>query len=453
MAFAGALATLAALLLGGLAFLRQYSTASTRAASTASFGTTAPPPLRRRPAVLVAVQVALAVTLLVGSALMVQSFWRLLRVDPGFDPRSVLTVEAGLPGTRAPQHRQIYARLLERVRALPGVTSAGAASSLPLDRPAYSFPFATVTTPVRTLPPVPMKFITPGYFETMRIPVLEGTGFAVDQHTEPPDPVVVSAALARRLFPGESAIGKRIVRLALNGERVTMFDVAAKAALPTPPWTIAGVVADTRETSLRVSPNEVVYVPIREPTVERMIAPINVVLVMRTTTAPAALISGVRRVIRETEPLLSMARIRTMNEIVDSSIARERFLAIVLALGASASLLLGVVGVYGVVAHTVRRREHEIGIRVSLGAGPRQIAAMVAGGSAASVVGGAIAGLALSQGAAQTLRSFLFQVSATDARTTAGATVLLLAVAFTAGLVPALRAAALDPAATLRQDR
>jgi putative ABC transport system permease protein len=450
-AFTCAVAALGALLFGGLAFLRQSALASTAAAALhASTRMTDDGGRLRTRNVLVAVQVALALTLLVGSALMVQSFWRLTRVDPGFDPSGVLTIEIGLPGSRASRHQQIYEDLLERVRGLPGVRTASAASSLPLDGTAYAYPLVIGSLPRPTELPIAMKFVMPGYFQTMRTPVIEGASFALHESVNSPNAVVVSAAFARRYFPRESPIGKHVRRLESDGTEVQLFDRLAKAPRPLPPWTIAGVVADVRDESLRVEPVEIVYVPVRDPAVERSIVPTNMALVIRSDGPLSSLASAVRQAIREVDASLSVARIRSMDTILTTSVAAERFLAALLLVAAAASLFLGAIGVYGVAAQAVRRREQEFGIRVTLGARPGQIVGMVVRESVAFVLMGTAVGLTTTLAATRVLRAFLFEVSATDPVTVAGVTALVIAVALIASLLPARRAVRLEPIAALR---
>jgi predicted permease len=450
--FASALAFGMTLVLGALAFLRQSLTRSVSSALRQSAATTAARGSTRRRDLLVAMQVAVALTLLVGGALMLRTFQSLQRVDPGFNPDGVLTIEIGLPGNRAAQHQRIYDEVLDRVRALPDVTSAGAVSTLPLDdRRADAYPLSTTVAPFRTVPPVAMKFVVAGYFQTMRIPVRRGSGFAIGERIDLPNPVVVSAGLARQLFPGEDPIGRTIVRRGPEGEEVRMWDASVKAERPIPPWTIVGVVEDTRDESLRLAPADVVYVPIQRPSVERMIAPINVALVIRSD-ALASLASPVQDIIREVEPSLSVARVRTMEHVVGASTARERFLAIVLLVAAASALFLAVVGVFGVSAHAVRRRQQELGIRISLGAQPGQLVAMVARHSLLLVAAGTAGGVAIALAAARALRSFLFDVTPGDPLTIAVVAGSLAIVAGIATLVPARRAVTLDPVAALRSE-
>jgi hypothetical protein len=299
--------------------------------------------------------------------------------------------------------------------------------------------------------PVAMKFIMPGYFQTMRTPVVEGASFALGEHIGP-NAVVVSAALARRFFPGQNAIGRNIQRLGSDGQPVDMFDRATGTSRPVPSWEVVGVVADVREQSLRINAAEILYVPVRDPAVERSIVPTSMTLVIRSDAPPASLAASVRNAIREIEPTLSVARIRTMDAIVASSIAREQFLAALLLVAAAVSLFLGAIGVHGMAAHAVRRREQEIGIRVSLGARPAHVVRMVLGESAALVLIGTALGLVIALAATRVLRSFLFEVSATDPIALAMVTAVLLGAALMASLLPARRAVRLDPVAALRSE-
>lgn len=340
--------------------------------------------------------------------------------------------------------------MLDRVRALPGVRTASAASSLPLDGTAYAFPIAIGAPRKSTERPIAMKFVMSGYVQTMRTPIIDGASFGLDESVALPNAVVVSAAFARRYFPGESPIGKNISRLEADGKEVQRFDSIAKARRPTPAWTIVGVVADVREESLRVEPVDMVYIPVRDPAVERSIVSTNMALVIRFDGSPTSLAGAVRETIREVDTALSVARIRPMDAILTSSVATERFLAMLLLVAAGVSLFLGAIGVYGVAAQVVRRREQELGIRVTLGARPGQVVEMALRESLAFVLMGAVVGLTTALAATRALRAFLYEVSATDPATLAAVTALVIAVALIACLVPARRAMRLDPIAALR---
>ena len=283
-----------------------------------------------------------------------------------------------------------------------------------------------------------MKFITADYFETMRTPVLEGPRFSVNEPIEQTSPVWVSQALARRLFPGESPIGRQIQRLHMDQ--------------PLPPFTIAGVVGDTREESLRRSGAEILYIPIIEPRVEPAIVPLSGTLIIRTDAAPLSLAASVRNRIREIDPTATVARVRSMDAIVSASIAKESFMAVLLLVSAITSLFLGTIGTYGVVAYAVRRRTQEIGIRRALGASGREVVGMVMGESFGVILLGALAGLLATLAATRGLRAFLFEVQPTDPLTIITSVAIVVGVALLASLIPARRAAGVDPTVALRGD-
>ncbi len=448
LAFAAGSAAMVALALGVLSYLRQTLLNASATVLRAGVGITETPGRLRARNALVALQVALVLVLLVGSGLMVQSLWRLTRVDPGFDSTGLLTVEIGLSGRRASQHAQIYGGLLDRVRDLPGVVSASAASSLPMDQTAYAFPFLVGGATNPTEEPLTMKFVMPGYFETMKTPLIAGTSLNPDEPLSLPRGVVVSRALARRYFPGESPIGRTIERLESDGTPVAMYDRAARAEQPSPPWTIVGVVADVPEMTLREGARPVVYVPVRVPRIEPSISPINATLVIRTTAV--SLGAAVRQTIREFEPTISVARIRPMDAIVTNSFARERLLGVLLLAAACISLFLGAIGVYGITAQSVRQRQQEVGVRIALGAPPGRLLRMLMMDPLVSVLTGLAVGLPVAFAATRGLRSLLFEVSATDPLTYLAATVVLIAVATVASLPASLRAVRLSPIAALR---
>jgi predicted permease len=454
-AFALVLASLVALVIGVLPIFRHTRPAALAPAAR-SVGLTDPGARRLRGS-LVAAEVALAVTLLVGSLLMGRSFLRLVRVDPGFDAEGVLVVEMGLPASRASRHQEIFGALLARVRALPGVTAAAGASDLPLAESVWSNPLrAPLRVEGRPLTAgeaertVPIHFFMPGYFDTMRTPVLEGTVPGVDGRSDAPNPVVISAALARRLFPGESALGKRIRRLDDSGEEITYFRDGE--VVPHPDYTVAGVVADVRQASLRDSPAELVYIPVLDTPVDPGFVPTEMDLVIRAAVPPLTLAPAVREIIRTIDPVLGVAHVRTLEDIVASSVARERFLATLLLLAGAASLLLGVVGVYGVVAYGVRQGTREIGVRVALGARSTEVVGWVVRGALRVVLAGVVLGLAVATVATRLLASVLFGVEPGDPLVLGTAALVVMAAALAAVFVPAARAARIDPVAALKSD-
>jgi hypothetical protein len=281
----------------------------------------------------------------------------------------------------------------------------------------------------------------------MRTPVLEGTAFGGGALPDAPNPVVISAALARRLFPGESALGKRIRRLEESGEEITYFRDGEVVLHPD--YTVVGVAADVRQGSLRDAPAEMVYIPVLEPPVDPGFVPTEMDLVIRSEVPPLTLAPAVREIIRSIDPVLGVAQVRTLEGIVSASVARERFLATLLLVAGVASLLLGAVGVYGVVAYAVRQRTREIGVRMALGARSNEVVRGVLRGALPMVLAGAAVGLAAAAFATRALGAFLFGVAPGDPLALASVALLVIAVALAAVLVPATRAARIDPVVAL----
>jgi predicted permease len=453
LAFAGALGILATAVYAALPFVTDLARTEVAGALKAQRVSG----VQRRTSIysrhiLVAVQMALALVLIVGAALMAQSFWRLTRVDPGFDATSVLTVDVGLAHRNAGRHEAIFRELVARLRALPGVRSASAVSALPLDDGVEAYPIAVVGRPVDPDgAPVATRFIMPGYFEAMRTRIVAGVGVAAGAHVDAPHPVVISRALAHDLFPNEPAIGRQLVRLQ-GGRPVERWDAAAGAPVASPPFTVVGVAADVHDESLRTAPSAILYIPIRVPPVEQSIVPTDMSLVVRTDVPPLLLAGAVRQVVHEVDDTMSIARVRTLDQIVARSRAVERFTAVLLLASAVVSLLLGSVGIYGVVAQAVRRREREAGIRIALGAKPGALIRGFVRDTAAAVLSGAAAGIVLALAATRALRALLFEVSATDVPTLAIAVGLLVGVALVAAFIPACRAARVDPVIALRAE-
>ncbi len=444
VAFAAALALAAALLFAVLPFLR-----GARAELPATLGTsgrnTASRESQRAQRLLVASQVALALTLLVGSALLVQSLWKLRHVDPGFDPEHVLTVEIALPFTGYETFDAaagFWDRLLERVRALPGVEAAGAASAVPLVRlPAYyDYAIQVEERPVgpgEAAPTATIRFVTPGYFDALRMPVLAGRTLRPGDPTDGTAPVLVSATLARRLFPDGAAVGRRVRRRGRDRDA----------------WnTIAGVVGDVSNESVVGEPAAIYYIPVLDRPVDPGMIPGHLTLAIRTGLPPASLVPAVRRIVRELDPALPIANARTMRGIVDRSMARHGFAMLLLLVAAGAALFLGAVGIYGVISYTVTQRVREIGIRLALGARAADVRRMLLRQGAAVALAGLAAGTLAALWLTGFLDTLLYEVSPSDPATIAAMAALLLAVALLASWAPATRAARTDPMVTLRTE-
>jgi len=454
--FTAAIMLLVAVTFGSLSLLR-HTRSSTLAPAMKGGRGLAGADSRRRLVLdtIVAAQVALTLALLVGSALMVQSYFRLTEVDRGYNAHDVLTVEVGVPYRKAAQHQQLYQDVADRMQRIPGVMAVGAVSVLPLTGGGEEHLLRAAdrnVQPDRVNAPVAFRFFVPGYFQTMQTEVVEGISFAPGDRTTLEHPVLVSETLARRLFSGERAIGRQVRRLDSEGEPVSLFDPATRKVVPLPPYTIAGVVRDVRDASLRARGGEAMYIPVIAPHVERSIMPTEMSFVLRTDPAAPGVAAAARRAVSDVDPTLSVARIRTMEAIVTASTATERFLAILLLIGGGAALLMGSVGIYGIAAYNVRRRTHEIGVRVALGAAPVEVMRMVLRESAVVVLCGAFAGLAIAVAGSRALHAILFEVSPTNPAVLAGVTALMVGIALAASLVPAQRAASTDPVQALRTD-
>jgi len=388
---------------------------------------------------LLAVQVTLALSLLIGSGLMVQTSHNLAGRTLGFVPSSLLTFDVTLPYRLSSQHAHVYRDLAARLRQVPGVVNAAAVSSVPLTTNEFMFPTESGALPVA------FKFFTPGYFQTMRTPIVAGERFAGADRGIYALPVLVSETLARRVAPGGDIVGRPIRRLNVDGTVVTLRE-------PVPPFDVAGVVADVRETTLRADAAEVVYIPILDPIVEQSITPTNMTFVMRTAVPPLTLARTVRETVAAFDPSLSVGQARTMESIVESARGKELFAEMLLLLAAGVSLLLGIVGIYGGVAQVVTKRTREIGIRLALGAGRPEIVAMVISGSLVTVLAGTAIGLVVAYAGSGVLNALLFGIGPRNPIIFAGSTGVLLIAAVAAAAFASRRATRIAPVTAMRAD-
>jgi len=384
---------------------------------------------------LVVAEVALSVVLLIGAGLLLRSFVRLQAVETGFDAAGLLVAQTHLPASRYAQPaamRDFYSRLVGDVETLPGVVSAGASESLPLGEPGAQ---TLVAVDGAALPPpgeravVSLDTVSPGYFRTMGIPLRKGRLFTPEDGPGAPIKVVVSTGFARRFFPGADPIGRRVVL----GRGATGFE-------------IVGVVGDVRHGGLDESPAPSFYLCSLQRTVPRMS------LIVRTAGAAPGLASAIRERVRSIDPDQPVARIATMDEIIGGSLADRRFLLRIVGAFALAALLLAAVGIYGVTAYAVGRRAPEMGIRIALGAGRRDLVGMVVGETLRLTLAGAAIGVACALAAGPALSGFLYGVGAGDPATIALIVLLLTAVSILAAWAPARRAARIDPAIALRSE-
>ncbi len=444
LAFTAALTVGAALIFGTAPLLGSHHAGA--ASGTGLRGSTTGIGGRRSRELLVGAQVALALTLLIGAALMMQSVRNLLAADPGFDPRGVLTFRLSLPPADYPDREaaaRFHEALVDRLGALPTVQSAGLARCLPLQGWCGGNPVSSPDSPLapeafRQVSSV--KPVSSGYFESLRIPLLAGRTLVPSDSAQRSGAALVSSALAARIFPGTEPvdiIGKRIY---------------PQSEPDVDRWfTIVGVVEAVQRSQIDEAPAEVLYVPLLGVSGDRHLAPIHdVTVAVRVDGEPLGAIDPVRRVIHELDADLPIARIRTLADIHASATARSRFATLLLALAAGIGLLLGSIGIYGVVSWATRQRTAEFGLRAALGARTVDLLQMVMARGLRVIATGIAVGIVASLAATQLLASMLYQVRPNDPATFVGVIALLAAVGALATWLPARRAACVDPADALR---
>jgi len=393
----------------------------------------------RSHSLLVTAEVALAAVLLVGAVLMLQSFHRLLGVDPGFKPEGVATFEVSFPSVRYPdsgRRRQFIEQACARLSSLPGARSAGAISSLPLSGNEWMEYLAVEGAPPAPRGKEPLAedhAITPRYFETMGVSLISGRNFDATDVAGKPLVAIVNETLARQLFPAGNAVGKRIKRV-LQGDQ---------------DWrTIVGVVRDVRGFALESQARLQLYIPYAEDPYHKMMA----MVVRADAEALPSLRGAMQQEFKRLDAAQPMANFRTMPEMIAKAVARPRFITLLLGLFAAAALMLTVVGLYGVVAYGVNQRTREIGIRMALGAQRENVLALVIGqGMGPALVGVAI-GMVSAFGLMRLLAGQLYEIKATDPATFGIVALGLLFVSLAACYIPARRAAKINPIVALHNE-
>ena len=405
-------------------------------------GATSSRQTNRTRGVLVIVEVALALVLMVGAGLLIQSFVRLQQVTLGFDPRDVLTFNVAMQADSNTTPRQIaglYQQLTERLRALPGVINASVVFQLPL-----SGSGATTGLTIEGHPTHPsdrpnglIHIVDPEYFQTMGIPVVSGRAFTERDDLSSAPVLIINSALARQHFPNEDPIGKRI---APGFSTVPMNDDGPRMR------EIAGVVADVKHQNLQGPAQPEFYFAQGQMPMSAM------TVVVRAAGDARALQNAVRGVVQSIDKNAPLYSVRTMEELISRSVAAPRFNTLLLGLFAGVALILTAVGLYGVISYSVAQNTQQIGIRVALGAETSDVFKLIVGrGTLLTLVGVAI-GLGAAYGMTRLMSNLLYGVAATDLWTFTGVAVLLIGVGFVACYVPARRATRIDPVVALRYE-
>jgi putative ABC transport system permease protein len=391
---------------------------------------------RHARAAFVVVEIALALVLLVGAGLLVRSFARLMDVDAGFDTGQTVTMRVSLPQSRYAepvQRVQFFDRLFEQIDRLPGVQSSGAISFLPLTGPGAATRYWVVGEPPPPSgqePVADVRVITHEYLESMGIPLVRGRLFDERQPADARDKVVVNEALARRHWPNQDPLGKRI-RISWNDNREDE---------------IIGVVGDVRHAALETEPRATTYWPFARNAYGSM------TLTVRTAGDPAPVVSAVRGILRGQDPDLALADIKTMDDVVSGSVAQRRVMMVMLGIFAGSALLLAAVGIYGVIAYSVTQRTQEIGIRLALGAQQADVLRMIVGHAAVLALAGILIGAAGAALLTGLMTDLLFGVQPLDPVIFGAVAAILGAVALLAGYIPGRRATRVDPAIALRAE-
>jgi len=386
---------------------------------------------------LMVAEVALTIVLLVGAGLLVRSFLKLQEVRLGFDPRSMLTLRVSLPGPRyedKARRQAFFQQALQGLASLPGVESVGAINHLPLMdytlAGRLSAEGASGSQGAKNVS-AQIGLVSEGYFRTMGIPLREGRAFVESDEAESPKVVIVNETLARRLFPGESPVGKR-VKTPVSGKE---------------PATVVGVVGDVRHRGLDKDVSPEVYAPYRQNPLSSSMS-----FAIRSRTEPASLANASRSEILKIDPGQPVYDVMAMEERLSKSVASRRFNLALLSVFALVALALASIGVYGVIASAVSQRTHEIGIRVALGALKGDVLGMIIRQGMALVGVGVLIGLIGAFALTRVMRNMLYSIGATDPVTFVAVTVILVGIALLACYIPARRATRIEPVIAIRRE-
>ncbi len=387
---------------------------------------------------LVITEVALAVILVTASGLMFRSFLRLQGVNPGFNPKNLITLEVELPDAKyhaAQQQQNFQQQLLQRLTTIPGVQSAATVDNVPFGVNAFNTSFMIEGRPVPAVTERPRAFyrvISPNYFRTMGIPFRRGNEFTDRDSAEMPGVAIINETAARKYWPGEDPIGRKIKRGRPESKN---------------PWvTIVGIAGSASQLSLREESQPEIYVPYLQNTTP------NFSLVVRTASDPKTITGAIRKEVWATDKDLPVSNMKLMDELISNSTAQPRFYVILLTVFAALALILAAVGVYGVMAYSVTLRTRDIGIRMAVGAQPMDIFKHVIGHALMLASIGLVIGLVLAGTSTLVMKSLLFGISTADPLTLIVTALILLAVALLASYLPARKATKVDPMVALRYE-
>ena len=399
----------------------------------------------RTRSVLVVVEVALSLVLLIGAGLMIRSFQTLRTVNPGFDARGVLTMTAGISrGKFSTANEQIsfFERTLERIRALPSVTAAGVIDDVPLGGGGSHQPIAVegrAIVPMAEQPEVDVRRISAGYLSALQIPVLRGRDFDSSDVAGRPSTILISASLAKQFWPEEDPIGKHIT--------LTFFPGVVRE--------IVGVVGDVKGDGLdQTRAPATLYMPLDQlaPPQGEQWRSSSMTLLVRSSSSPEAMVSAVTNAIREIDSTIPVTNVQTMEDLVTTSLSSERFSLLLLGAFALLALILAAIGIYSVLSYSVRRRVQEIGIRLALGASLSDVLRMVIFEGLRPTLLGVLIGIAGAFTLARVMSNLIYGVKPTDPLTFVSVAFLLGVVALGASIIPAYRAAKVDPLVALRYE-
>jgi putative ABC transport system permease protein len=390
---------------------------------------------------LVISEVALSLVLLIAAGLLINSFARVQDVHPGFNPDHVLTARLALPSskyTTLEQGQRFAGDLLARLAQTHGVVAAAAINAVPFSGRGGDRSFFVEGRPVAPGEPSPdeqVRFATAGYFTAMQIPMVRGREFTERDVDTAVHVAVANDAFARKYWPNENAIGKRVQ---FQQETTNRYE-------------IVGVAGNVRHRALDATEKPELYVPIFQPLFEGFRMP-PMDLVVRTASDPALFAPALREIVTALDRDQPISDIKTMDQRIGQSLASRRFNMLLLGLFAALALVLAAVGIYGVVAYTVTERTHEIGVRLALGAQPRDVLAMLVGQGMTLAAAGAVIGIVIAIALTRAMTGLLFGVSATDPVTFGVITAVLALVALFACYLPARRATGVNPVTALRNE-